>query len=222
MNKATLYYVYDPMCSWCWGYHDTWEKLQVLLNEQFADILEIQSVLGGLAPDSNEPMADDLKEMLQKTWGRIHEQLGTEFNFDFWTNCQPKRSTYPACRAVLVAREQGLEKQMYHAIQQGYYLHAQNPSELTTLTEFARQIGLDEQDFKSRIESDVINQQLMDEISMARQLPIEGFPSLVLSVNGEKHAIQLHYLHAEKTLHHIQTILSNQKCLTWLKKVLLK
>tara|TARA_R110001583_G_scaffold16561_21_gene67977 strand:- start:6346 stop:6984 length:639 start_codon:yes stop_codon:yes gene_type:complete len=210
------------MCSWCWGYHNTWEKLQALLNEQFAETLEVQSVLGGLAPDSNEPMPDDLKAMLQKTWGRIHEQLGTEFNFDFWTKCQPKRSTYPACRAVLVAREQGAEKSMYHAVQRAYYLNAQNPSELTTLTALAGQIGLDEQDFENRIQSDAINQQLMDEISLARQLPIQGFPSLVLNVNGQNHAIKLHYSQAEKTLHHIQTILTNQKCLTWLKTTLLK
>ena len=222
MSKATLYYVYDPMCSWCWGYHDTWTKLQVLLEQEFADTLQVQSVLGGLAPDSNEPMPDDLQAMLQKTWERINKQLGTEFNFDFWTKCQPKRSTYPACRAVLVARQQGLEKEMYHAIQRAYYLNAQNPSELTTLIALAEQIGLQKHDFENHIQSDDINQQLMNEITMARQLPIQGFPSLVLEVNGQKHAIQLHYSQAEKTLHHIQTILSNQKCLTWLKTILKK
>ncbi len=126
MSKAILYYVYDPMCSWCWGYHDTWEKLQALLKTQFANKLEIQTLLGGLAPDTNEPMPGELQVFLQQTWSRIHEQLGTQFNFDFWTKCQPKRSTYPACRAVLVARQQGLEKAMDEAIQQAYYLQAKN------------------------------------------------------------------------------------------------
>ncbi|WP_413699475.1 DsbA family protein [Psychromonas sp. KJ10-10] len=111
---------------------------------------------------------------------------------------------------------------MYHAIQHGYYLNAQNPSELTTLIEFAKHIGLDEQAFKERIESESINQQLMQEISFAQQLPIQGFPSLVLKVNGQHYAIKLHYLEAQKTLHHIQSILSNHKCFTWLKKTLLK
>ena len=27
-EKATLYYVYDPMCSWCWGYKPTWDKVK--------------------------------------------------------------------------------------------------------------------------------------------------------------------------------------------------
>lgn len=211
MSKAILYYVYDPMCSWCWGYHVTWTKLQNLLNKQISQPLEIQMVLGGLAPDSNEPMADELKAMLQQTWSRIHEQLGTEFNFDFWKKCQPKRSTYPACRAVLVARQQGLEKAMLEAIQQGYYLHAKNPSELDTLAEFAKQIGLETQLFQDGMQSQLIASQLKDEINKARQLPIQGFPSLVLSINGQQYALELDYLVAEKSLENIQLLLNQHR-----------
>ena len=209
MQPAILYYVYDPMCSWCWGYHHTWTKLQDLLSQQCDVTLQIQYVLGGLAPDTNEPMPEYLQEFLQQTWLRIHEQLGTEFNVDFWTKCQPKRSTYPACRALLVARLQGLEKTMYQAIQQAYYLQAKNPSELTTLIELAEQIGIDPISFKHTIQSDSIELQLMDEIQMARQLPIQGFPSLVLKVNEQVHAIELDYLQAEITLKQIHLLLKS-------------
>ncbi|MFT6977114.1 MAG: putative protein-disulfide isomerase, partial [Shewanella psychromarinicola] len=27
MPNTTLYYVHDPMCSWCWGYRPTWDTL---------------------------------------------------------------------------------------------------------------------------------------------------------------------------------------------------
>ena len=97
MNK--LYYVHDPMCSWCWGYRPTAELL-------FADLpkdIVRENVLGGLAPDSDEPMSDELLQRIPKHWRTIREMLGTEFNFDFWTECAPRRSTYPACRAVIAA-----------------------------------------------------------------------------------------------------------------------
>lgn len=210
MNKATLYYVYDPMCSWCWGYHNTWTKLQTLLDKQFADKLVIQTVVGGLAPDSNVPMPVEMQQMLQQTWSRIHSQLGTEFNFDFWTKCQPKRSTYPACRATLIAREQGKEETMYHAIQHAYYLHAKNPSEIDTLIELADQIDLDPHAFKSSMQNPMIEQQLIDDLKLARSLPIQGFPSLVLRVSGQDHAIELDYLQAETTLHQLQRLLHEQ------------
>jgi protein-disulfide isomerase-like protein with CxxC motif len=54
---------------------------------------------------------------------------GTEFNFDFWTKCQPRRDTYKACRAVIAASQQNAEEAMIEAIQKAYYLRAMNPSE---------------------------------------------------------------------------------------------
>ncbi|SQH76486.1 conserved protein of unknown function [Shewanella benthica] len=133
-KKPRVYYVYDPMCSWCWGYAPTWNNLRAALKESG---INVEYRLGGLAPDSNEPMPDEMKAFLEQTWHKIAAELGTEFNFDFWRQCQPRRSTYPACRATLIAREQGLEQAMLDGIQQAYYLKAMNPSDLTTLISIA-------------------------------------------------------------------------------------
>ena len=122
---ATLIYCYDPMCSWCWGFRPTWSKLQKALQGLIdEEKLSIQPMLGGLAMDSDAPMPNEMRAKLQATWQNIHQQLGTEFNFDFWQTNEPRRSTYPACRACYVARDFGLEEEMYHAIQQAYYLDA--------------------------------------------------------------------------------------------------
>ena len=45
--------------------------------------------------------------MSKSNWKRIQEVIpGTKFNYDFWTLCEPKRSTYPSCRAVICAKNQ--------------------------------------------------------------------------------------------------------------------
>lgn len=203
MNKPILYYVYDPMCSWCWGYQPTWKTLEAKL----ADLIEVKYLVGGLAPDSNEVMTDDLQLFLQQTWQRIHQQLGSEFNFDFWRLCTPRRSTYPACRAILVARQQGSEREMLNAIQQAYYLKAQNPSDSSTLTDLAAAIGINRTDFIERIHSEDIEQQLLAEIRFARTLPINGFPSLVLKQDGSYQTIEIDYLHWQVTMAQIKKLL---------------
>ena len=189
MIKPTLMYIYDPMCSWCWGYRTTWQVLQ----EKLSSKVEIKYLVGGLATDSDEPMPETMQHFLQQTWHNIAEQLGCEFNFDFWRKCQPRRSTYPACRAVIAAREHGLEQAMYLAIQQGYYLQAKNPSDNSTLTVIASSIGLDANAFGQALKSEKVNQQLLTEIAYVRQLPINGFPSLVLAINNQFIAIELDY-----------------------------
>ncbi|MCH9646285.1 MAG: DsbA family protein, partial [Proteobacteria bacterium] len=125
MNSTTLYYIHDPMCSWCWGFHNTWQQVQLQLKDQ----LTIQYVLGGLAPDSNEIMSDEMRSYIQKNCQKIEKTIpGTQFNYDFWKNCTPKRSTYPAFRAAIAAKNkaQKFEKIMINAIQPAYYLQSQN------------------------------------------------------------------------------------------------
>ena len=204
MEKPVLYHVYDPMCSWCWGYRDTWLKLSEALSS--VDI-EIRYQLGGLAPDSDVPMPIEMQQTLQGIWRNINAKLGTQFNFDFWTTCQPQRSTYPACRACLIARSENKEKEMLFAIQQGYYLQAQNPSLIDTLGNLAAEIGFDKKWFEQQLEDDLINQQFMQELNQTHQLPVQGFPSLVLSIKGQKEPIRIDYLDWQKTFDQITNLI---------------
>lgn len=174
--RAQLFYIYDPMCSWCWGYAPTWQRLQ----RELASEVDIIYGLGGLAEDSDVLMPEAMQVFLQQTWRKIAQQLGTEFNFDFWQQCQPRRSTFPACRATLIAREFGKEQEMLTAIQHAYYLQAKNPSNLDTLQALAVDIGLDGYDFLQKLKSQSVDEQLMAEINKMRSLPINGFPALVL------------------------------------------
>lgn len=187
--KPVLYYIYDPMCSWCWGYRPTW----LLLQKSLESVVQVNTMVGGLAEDSNVPMPKEMQGFLQKTWHKISVELGTEFNFDFWSKCQPKRSTYPSCRAVIIARQYQQEQAMCLAIQEAYYLYAQNPSDVATLIKIASSIGLDADLFAQQIKSDKLQQQLMDEITAVRSMPIQGFPSLVLAVDGKLFPIRVDY-----------------------------
>lgn len=104
--KSILYYIHDPMCSWCWGFSRT---LNTLLEQLPADV-EVRRVLGGLASDSDLPMPDSMQQTIKSNWTRIEDTIpDVKFNFDFWEKTIPRRSTYAACRAVIAARLQGEE-----------------------------------------------------------------------------------------------------------------
>ncbi|NVK73507.1 DsbA family protein [Marinomonas sp. CT5] len=191
---ATLIYCYDPMCSWCWGFRPTWSKLQKALQDLVdKNQLTIQPMLGGLAIDSDKAMPDEMKSKLEATWHKIQNTLGSEFNFDFWRNAAPRRSTYPACRACYVARDTGLEEEMYHVIQEAYYLKAKNPSNLNTLIECAESIGMNADGFEKAMQH-VKNQGLLEEeVEQARHLGLNSFPSLALLIGDKLTPIPLDY-----------------------------
>lgn len=191
--QDTLIYVHDPMCSWCWGFAPTLDELLAALPAE----LHLCRLLGGLAPDSDQPMPEETRQYVQRQWRNIQERIpGTPFNFDFWTLCAPRRSTYPACRAVIAARQQGedLDARMTRAIQQAYYLQARNPSDPDTLVALAAELGLDTSDFATALWSEAVQQQLLDEIRRSRELGAEGFPSLILEEGGRRKSLRIDYV----------------------------
>ena len=177
--SLVLYYAHDPMCSWCWAFRPTWDYVY----QSLPDKIKLVRLLGGLAPDSNEPMPKAQQQMLQDIWHNIETRIpGTEFNFDFWSQCQPRRSTYPACRAVIAAVKQGEgnHELMTNAIQRGYYVRARNPSDTATLIALAKELHLDLGRFEQDLDSTETHEELKRQIELCYQLGIPGFPSLVL------------------------------------------
>jgi len=174
-----LLFVADPMCSWCWGFADTLAAVE----QRLAPGIELRFVLGGLAPDSDEPMPDPVRRMVRGAWDAVEEATGACFNRDFWVRCEPRRSTYPACRAVLAAGAQSgvAGPAMYRAIQCAYYLEARNPSERATLVELAGELdpALDVDRFERELDAPETHAALERDLALCAELGVTGFPSLV-------------------------------------------
>ena len=188
----TLLYFHDPMCSWCWAFRPAWQTIRAGLPSDIA----VRQILGGLAPDDPEPMPVELRNIIRQIWATVQEVVpGTEFNYDFWERCSPRRSTYPACRAVIAARRQGssFEEAMILAIQRAYYLQARNPSEETTLIELAGEIGIDPAVFSNDLFDPGIHQELLSEIELTRERRVRGFPALILQQGEQFRDIAVEY-----------------------------
>ena len=186
---STLYYIHDPMCSWCWGHRPLWDELK----SRLPDGVVIEYVAGGLAPDSDAPMPMEQRRAIQGYWREISEKLGTEFNFDFWVKNTPRRSTYIACRAVIAAKNQSAEVEMVDAIQRAYYLRAMNPSDSEILVALAAELSLDVEQFSRELESPATHQELQRQVALARELTQQGFPSMVLEHEGARHSLVREY-----------------------------
>lgn len=172
----TLYYIHDPMCSWCWAFR----PVMLQLRESLPDGIGWINVLGGLAPDTDQPMPEQTRQMVQAHWRKIQATVGTRFNFDFWDRCEPRRDTYKACRAVIAAARQGAEEAMIEAIQKAYYLRAMNPSEPETLEGLAGELGLDRGVFARELGSAETEAELQRQLQLRRDLQVSSFPSLLL------------------------------------------
>lgn len=182
-TAPTLFYFHDPMCSWCWAFR----PVLATLEQQLPAGLPLIRILGGLAPDTDRPMPTAQQHTIRGIWQTIQRAVpGTAFNYAFWETCQPRRSTYPACRAVIAARRQGdYEVSMIEAIQQAYYLSARNPSDDGTLIHLAEELGLVVDQFAQDLKAPATQAELEQEIRFTRDCGVTGFPSLVLYAQGQ-------------------------------------
>ncbi|WP_167631767.1 DsbA family protein [Mariprofundus ferrooxydans] len=178
-SGVCLYYIHDPMCSWCWAFQPAWKALRSLLPGS----IPVRYLLGGLAPDSDAPMPEAMQQTIRAHWRRIEQVVpGTLFNYDFWEQCTPRRSTWPACRAVIAARAQDAqaEEGMIRRIGEAYYRDARNPSDDGVLIDCALAMGLDGERFRHDLHAPETRLQLAAETELARKMGVTGFPSLIL------------------------------------------
>ena len=192
------------MCSWCWGFRPTWMKLIKRLPEN----IHTRYVLGGLAADTQQPMPDYLQTSIQHTWRTIQSEIpGTMFNFDFWSQCKPRRSTYASCRAVLAAMKQNMQHEMLLSIQQAYYLNALNPSDDSTLIMLSKQLEMDSLQFEKDLNSVETNKILENELKLRDSLYVQSYPALVFDNNNQQHTIKIDYNNADNILNKINLLL---------------
>jgi len=201
VKNSILFYIHDPMCSWCWAFRPTWLEIQ----QQLVGKIAVAYLAGGLAPDSDKVMPQAMQADIQGYWHTIQQRVpNTEFNFDFWDNNTPRRATYAACRASIAARRQHAEKEMIVAIQQAYYLKAQNPSDDAVLIQLAEELGLNVDQFTQRLNHPETQQRLLAEIRYAQHLGAQGFPSLIFQYQQLNHFILIDYNNAEVSLQAIR------------------
>ena len=74
---VSVVYGHDPMCSWCFGFSQTHRIIMQSLDGH----MPVRRLLGGLAPDTDQPMPLAMQTKLQQTWQQIEQVIpGSQFN----------------------------------------------------------------------------------------------------------------------------------------------
>lgn len=180
-KEATLIYVGDPMCSWCYGFAPELKSAAAELREE----VDIEIVMGGLRPYNTQKMTD-LADFLKGHWEEVHERSGQQFTYDVlqkdWAY-----DTEPPARAFTVFRDMNPAESLafFEDLQKTFYLDNKNMNQAETYASLARKYGLDSEEFIKKFESEVYKNRVRQDFETAAQLGIRGFPSMVLKKGDE-------------------------------------
>ncbi|MCM8529160.1 MAG: DsbA family protein [Lentisphaeraceae bacterium] len=197
-------YVMDPMCSWCYAFQP---ELEEFLAKHPS--VKVDWIMGGLAPDNDQPMDENMKESISSYWHQIEKKTQVSFNHDFWKLNTPYRSTYPACRAVISAEllKTNSAQKMVKAIQSAYYREAKNPSLEETLLNCASSIGFDEKHFLEVLKSDEVKKRFQEHLKISQHLQVRGFPAFFyINDQNQVYPLTLGFCQSAKLDHAFKTI----------------
>ena len=177
MSEKTLWYIADPMCSWCWGFSPVIEGIR---NECCA-LVKVELLLGGLRPGTKESMPSSQREEILHHWHNVQRVTGQPFQFE---GAMPEGFIYdtePASRAVLAVSQiaPDLTFPFLKAVQTAFYVEQQNVTSPEVLARLAAHVGLDPHRFLQVFESDDIKKLTLAQFHKARQWGVHGFPTII-------------------------------------------
>ncbi len=203
-KKATLIYVGDPMCSWCYGFAP---ELSAAI-KQLNDKVEVQLIMGGLRPYNTETMGD-LGDFLKDHWQHVAEASQQPFNYDILSDTNFVYDTEPPSRAVLVVRKLKPEMELpfFKAVQKAFYADNKNTHDVATYTEIAKTYGIDAANFKAEFESEAMKQAVRDDFANAGEMGVRGFPTVILQKNEKLFLICNGYAKAAEVVKGVEELL---------------
>ncbi|SEL09493.1 DsbA family protein [Nitrosovibrio tenuis] len=181
MSEKILWYIADPMCSWCWGFMPVIEKIHA----EYGDRLKLELLLGGLRPGTKDPMGRAQRQEILHHWEAVHRMTGQPFRF---AGALPEGFIYntePASRGVVAVSliDRGAVFPFFRAVQSAFYTEQQDVTSSLVLAQLAGGMGLDSQRFALIFESDMAKNLTRENFNRSRWLGVSGFPTLLLD-NG--------------------------------------
>lgn len=185
-SRPHLLYIFDPMCSWCYGFSAVIGPIA----SHFGDRLPVKLMVGGLRAGNTVAMTAKDRDYIRGAWTRVNAASGQSFDFAFFDRENFVYDTEPACRAVVAVRSLAPEKALVFAaaVSRAFYGHNRDTTSADVLADVAAEQGLDRAAFLAVFNSPDTRNETFRDFLIAKDMGVEGFPCLVVG-SGEQYAL---------------------------------
>ncbi len=179
MPKKTLYFVLDPMCSWCWGFAPVVDAVR----EAFGERYTMSLVMGGLRGKGDLLWDHAAKAHLRQQWQNVAAKTGQPFDETLLYKAHFEYDTTPACKAVVTVRELLGESAAFtylHAIEHAFYAQGIDITNPRLLQGYYEQLFGNSGKFAFFFLSERAEVLTEHDFAKARSMGANSFPSVVL------------------------------------------
>lgn len=181
-TSTEFIYVGDAMCSWCWGFTATVERLE----ERFT--IPFTFINGGLRPGPNAaPLDDRMRTYLAQTWQRVGTASGQPFDLSFLDRDGWVYDTELPAIAIVTMREVQPDQTLrfYHRLQRAFYAEATDITDPMAYRPLLDGFDVEPDHFLGLMAGTDMKWKAWEDFEQARAYGVSGFPALLLRAGGE-------------------------------------
>lgn len=188
MNKPTVYYVYDALCGWCFGFSGVINRLSAEYQNDF----DFTVVSGGMMLGEREGLlAPSMAQYILQTIPRLEEHTGVVFGDHYKQQvaegCLYQSSMKPSV-ALSVFKSYFPFKSIAFAsaMQQAQFVAGRSLEDDVTYLELVRPYNIPAAEFIAKLNGSEFRSAAEADFEFTRQLGVNGFPAVIARI-GEKY-----------------------------------
>ena len=193
--KDTVFYFYDALCSWCYGFSPVMKKFQ----EEYGNEFQVEVISGGMQSGDRKQPVSDIRDYLKGAYQNVTARTGAEFGPDFMEVLEEGQrilDSVPPSIALSVVKDIKPEKALdfASAIQEAIYYYGIDWNDPEAYAPYVEKIGIDREQFLNKFGEDKYLQKAKEDFKTAGDFGINGFPSVVLKKNDKFYIVARGYI----------------------------
>jgi putative protein-disulfide isomerase len=207
---ATVVYVYDALCGWCYGFSPVMERV----HKKYRNVLDFRVVSVGLVVEQRIGPIGEVAPIINEAYKVVEEKTGVSFGEEFLRVMEEGSETFtslPAAVAMAVFRLYEPDKVVEYAaaLQNAIYWEGMPTEPYEGYALIASTFGIDETAFLKKMNMDMLQQEGYADFSIAADLGATAFPSVFIQHGGRFYKIASGYVEYEDLVASIERVLES-------------
>jgi putative protein-disulfide isomerase len=196
----TLYYFYDALCGWCYGFSPV---LKQIADQYTGDDVKLEVISGNMVPDEGAEPIGGMADYILSALPRLEDMTGVKMGDVYKDILRDGTRVYSSGRPgrALVwwkTQQPGRQAAFAGHLQAGIF-HEGLPTDGSTLYEYvAAKLGIPSSELLDALDDEQVAYAANAEAQFARELGITGFPALVGLKEGKFYLLTRGYVSAEQ------------------------
>lgn len=183
--KATILYIMDPLCGWCYGFSPVVKRVQ----EEHPDF-NYHVITGGMITgDRVQPVAA-MSGYILNAYKRVEDLSGVKVGepyLDMLREGTEMNNSEPPCRAIHAFQEMrsNMGLKFAHEVQKKLFVQGKSLNDESTYAELAQEFDIDTDEFLKKMKSEENGYATVQDWQWCKAAGITGFPCLVMQLEDK-------------------------------------